>query len=78
MKRKAAEQIAIAAVEACCCKPATKTTHLIYDLGGDSLDQVEIIMWIEKELGIHIQDEEASLEKLQTVNDFTNLIVARG
>lgn len=37
------------------------------DLGADSLDQVELVMALEKEFEIDIPDEEA--EKLRTVAD---------
>ena len=37
------------------------------DLGGDSLDTVELIMEFEKEFGITIPDEKA--EAIQTVGD---------
>ncbi len=39
----------------------------IEDLGADSLDQVELVMALEKEFDIDIPDEEA--EKLRTVGD---------
>ncbi len=39
----------------------------IDDLGADSLDQVELVMALEKEFDIDIPDEEA--EKLRTVGD---------
>ena len=37
------------------------------DLGGDSLDTVELIMEFEKEFGISIPDDQA--EKISTVGD---------
>ena len=37
----------------------TLETHLIDDLGADSLDAVELIMAIEDEFGIEIDDEHA-------------------
>lgn len=37
------------------------------DLGGDSLDMVEIIMELEDEFGVSIADEAA--EKMETVRD---------
>ncbi len=35
----------------------------------DSLDKVEIIMFLEDELKVQIEDEEVSDEKVKTVND---------
>lgn len=47
-------------------------SHLVDDLGGDSLDSAEIIVEIEKKLNIVIPLE--YLEKLRTVEDiFTAL-----
>ncbi|HON57745.1 MAG TPA: acyl carrier protein, partial [bacterium] len=43
----------------------TESASFIEDLGADSLDQAELIMALEEELGIDIPDEEA--EKLTTV-----------
>ena len=37
--------------------PITLETTLV-DLGYDSLDMIELIMWIEDELGIEVADEE--------------------
>ena len=45
----------------------TPTTHLIDDLGADSLDIVEIIMQVEEQCDIEIPDDEA--EKLHSVGD---------
>ena len=42
-------------------------THLIDDLGADSLDIVEVIMQVEEEFKIEIPDEEAS--GLSTIGD---------
>ena len=42
-------------------------THLIDDLGADSLDIVEVIMQVEEEIKIEIPDEEAS--GLSTIGD---------
>lgn len=43
------------------------TANFINDLGADSLDRVEMIMELEKELGVSIPDEDA--EKLTTVGE---------
>ena len=42
------------------------------ELGGDSLDCVELIMEFEREFGITIRDEDAY--KCQTVEDMYNLV----
>jgi acyl carrier protein len=42
------------------------------DLGGDSLDCVELIMEFEHEFGISIKDEDA--EKCETVKDMYDMI----
>ena len=46
---------------------------LMYDLGADSLDAVELIMEIEKEFGISIPDEHAA--NISTVGDAVSYIV---
>ena len=43
------------------------TSHLIDDLGADSLDMVDLIMNFEDEFGIDIPDEDA--EKIHVIND---------
>lgn len=42
------------------------------DLGMDSLDNVELLMEIEKEFGITIPDDEA--EKVHTLNDCVEIV----
>ena len=42
------------------------------DLGMDSLDNVELLMEIEKEFGITIPDDEA--EKAHTLNDCVEIV----
>lgn len=45
------------------------------DLGADSLDTVEIIMFCEEEWGIDLDEEgDEKAEKLQTVGDAVKLI----
>lgn len=44
----------------------------IDDLGGDSLDLVELVMTIEDEFGIEILDED--VEKIVTVQDAVDFI----
>lgn len=50
----------------------TGEKHLIDDFGADSLDQIELIMALEKEFDIEIPEEE--LEKLKTVQDVVDYI----
>jgi len=45
------------------------------DLGGDSLDVVEMIMALEEEFNTDISDDEA--EKIQSVQEAIDYIVAR-
>jgi len=45
----------------------TMEASITYDLGADSLDQVELVMAFETEFNIDIPDEEA--EKIKTVGD---------
>ena len=47
----------------------TMDTHIIDDLGADSLDAVELIMAIEDEFGIQVDDESA-----QTVKRISDLV----
>ena len=41
------------------------TAHFVNDLGADSLDQVELVMELEKTFDIQIEDDQAA--NLQTV-----------
>ncbi len=41
----------------------TMDTHLVDDLGADSLDAVELIMALEDEFGIEVDDEAAQSMK---------------
>uniref|UniRef100_A0A194AM19 Acyl carrier protein n=1 Tax=Pinctada fucata TaxID=50426 RepID=A0A194AM19_PINFU len=50
----------------------TKDSHLMKDLGLDSLDQVEIIMAMEDEFGFEIPDQDA--ERLMTPADIITYI----
>lgn len=47
-------------------------SKLIEDLGGDSLDAVEIVTALEERFGIEIPDDEAT--KVITVNDILELV----
>jgi len=46
---------------------AIPSASIIEDLGGDSLDHVEIIMTLEEEFGIEITDDE--MAAIRTVGD---------
>lgn len=50
----------------------TDEATLIDDLGGDSLDIVEMIMTAEETFGVEITDDEA--EEMRTVGDAVRLI----
>jgi acyl carrier protein len=50
----------------------TNDANIKEDLGGDSLDVVEIEMELEKELNIEITDEE--LSQVETVGDLIKLV----
>ncbi len=50
----------------------TLESDLSEDLGGDSLDAVELIMAIEEEFDVEIADEDA--QKIKTVQDIINLL----
>ena len=47
-------------------------THLVDDLGADSLDTVELVMAFEEGFDIEIPDEDA--EKIRTVQDAIDYI----
>jgi len=53
----------------------TLNANLAHDLGADSLDNVEIVMYLEEEFGYIIPD--AVTEKLETVEDIINYIEER-
>ncbi|SHH21070.1 acyl carrier protein [Thermosipho atlanticus] len=49
-----------------------ESSHIIDDLGADSLDVVDLIMILEDEYGIRIEDDE--LESIATVGDILNIL----
>ncbi|MBE9490867.1 MAG: acyl carrier protein [Bacteroidetes bacterium] len=51
----------------------TDEANFQMDLGADSLDQVELVMEIEKEFNIAISDNQA--EKVTTVAEMVNLTI---
>ena len=50
----------------------TMDTHLVDDLGADSLDAVELIMALEEEYGIEVDDEAA--QNMKYVRELVNYI----
>ena len=52
----------------------TMETHLVDDLGADSLDAVELIMALEDEFGLEVDDEAA--QSMKYVKDLVNYIEA--
>lgn len=50
----------------------TMDTHLVDDLGADSLDAIELIMALEEEYGIEVDDEAA--QNMKYVRDLVNYI----
>ena len=53
----------------------TLETHLIDDLGADSLDAVDLIMSIEDEFGIEIDDDAA--QNARTIGELVKYIESR-
>lgn len=49
------------------------------DLGGDSLDMIELVMDIEKEYGIHISDAESDklCEENTTIRDIVDVAMGK-
>ena len=45
------------------------------DLGADSLDLVDLVMYVEEEFGVKVADED--LENIKTVGDIVNYIEDR-
>ncbi|MCX7653438.1 MAG: acyl carrier protein [Fervidobacterium sp.] len=50
-------------------------SHLIEDLGADSLDAFDLVMVFEDEFGIKLEDEE--VEKLLTVKDILDTLIEK-
>lgn len=50
----------------------TMDTHLVDDLGADSLDAVELIMALEDEFGLEVDDEAA--QNMKYVRDLVQYI----
>jgi len=52
-----------------------KDDYNIFELGiVHSLFTIQLIMFIEKNFGIELEDEELDIEKIKTVNDMVELI----
>jgi|TARA_R100000081_G_C4662395_1_gene88284 acyl carrier protein len=52
-----------------------ETSHIVDDLGADSLDAIELVMDVEKEFDITIADEEA--DKIETVQDIIDVVASK-
>lgn len=57
------------------CSDLPPTTHIVRDLGLDSLDLVQIAITIEEEFGIEISDDKVM--ELATVGQLTEYIASR-
>ncbi len=69
------EQVVSIIVEQIGCDEAAVTEDAsIHDLGGDSLDLVEILMAVEENFGVTVPDEE--IPTIKTVSDILNYIEA--
>ncbi len=67
------EQVVSIIVEQLGCDEAKVTEDAgIHDLGGDSLDLVEILMAVEENFGVTVPDEE--IPSIKTVSDILNYI----
>lgn len=56
-------------------KPITLEARLTEDLGGDSLDMLELIMALEEKFGIEVPDEDS--EQIHTVRDVVEYVKKR-
>ena len=56
------------------CDPEdiTMESLLVYDLGADSLDAIDIVMSVEDTFKVEVPDE--IIEKIETVGDIVNYI----
>lgn len=68
VKQIIVEQLGVGAEE------VISEASFVNDLGADSLDTVELVMAFEESFDIEIPDEDA--EKIQTVQDAINYVVA--
>ncbi|MGI2257446.1 acyl carrier protein [Candidatus Cardinium hertigii] len=57
---------------------ALPTAHFVNDLGADSLDQVDLIMELEKVFDVQIKDDEAThLQTVGSVVDYLEKILSK-
>jgi len=56
-------------------KDITPASRLVDDLGGDSLDMLELMMALEERFGIEVPDEDA--EGINTVQDVVDYVKRR-
>lgn len=54
----------------------TLATSIVDDLGGDSLDVVELVMRVEEEFDLEVPDD--ALDHLHTVGDVVSWLVKAG
>ena len=57
--------------------PIAFGTLLKEELGFDSIDEVELIMWAEDEFDIEIDDDEYCQANIQTIGDFNTLLLKK-
>jgi len=50
-------------------------SHIIEDLGADSLDAFDLVMILEDEFGIKLEDDE--IERMLTVKDILDLLMEK-
>lgn len=53
----------------------TCKSSIIEDLGADSLDQIEMLLWVEDEF--HCEISEAEAEKIETLGDAVALLTRK-
>ncbi len=66
VKKLVAEQLGISESE------IKKESHIIEDLGADSLDVIEMLMTLEEEYGITIPDDK--INQVKTIGEIVDLI----
>ena len=66
VKKLVADQLGISE------KEITENSHIIDDLGADSLDVIEMLMTLEEEYGITIPDDK--INQVKTIGQIVELI----